>query len=183
MPYVMATRRAAGVGKLFAILLGVLGIFSFNFLLLFVAFFVYVGATEEERATAIDVSLQGIRVKNIMSSDVRTVRPGLTLDELVEHMFREKHRGYPVVENEAMLGIITLSDVQKVPEEQRGSATVEQLMTRKLYVIGPEEEASAAMKMMNELGIHRLPVMESNRLMGIVSREDLVRAIELSGES
>jgi CBS domain-containing protein len=55
-------------------------------------------------------------------------------------------------------------------------------MTRKLYVIGPEEEASAAMKMMNELGIHRLPVMESSRLVGILSREDLVRAIELSGE-
>jgi len=182
MPYVSATRRAAGVGKLFAILLGVLGIFSFNFLLLFVAFFVYVGATEEERATAIDVSLQGIRVKNIMSSDVRTVPPSLILEELVDHMFREKHRGYPVVENGAMLGIITLTDVQKVPEEQRGSATVEQVMTRKLYVIGPEEEASAAMKMMNELGIHRLPVMENDRLAGIVSREDLVRAIELSRE-
>jgi CBS domain-containing protein len=117
-----------------------------------------------------------------MSSDVRTVPPSLILEELVDHMFREKHRGYPVVENGAMLGIITLTDVQKVPEEQRGSATVEQVMTRKLYVIGPEEEASAAMKMMNELGIHRLPVMENDRLAGIVSREDLVRAIELSRE-
>jgi Zn-dependent protease/CBS domain-containing protein len=182
MPYVMATQRAAGVGKLFAILLGVLGIFSFNFLLLFVAFFVYVGATEEERATAIDVSLQGIRVKDIMSSEVRTVPPSLTLDELVDHMFREKHRGYPVVENGVMLGIVTLSDVQKVPEGERSSAKVEQIMTRKLYVIGPQEEASAAMKKMNELGIHRLPVMESERLAGIVSREDLVRAIELSRE-
>jgi CBS domain-containing protein len=42
------------------------------------------------------------------------------------------------------------------------------------------EEASTAMKMMNEKQIHRLPVMDTGRLVGIVSREDLVRALELS---
>lgn len=55
-------------------------------------------------------------------------------------------------------------------------------MSRKLFVIGPEEEASAAMKMMQEKGIRRLPVMEEDKMVGIVSREDLVRAIELWSE-
>ena len=53
MPYIRATRSAAGIGKMFAILMFVLGLFSFNFMLLFVAFFVYVGASEEEKATEI----------------------------------------------------------------------------------------------------------------------------------
>jgi CBS domain-containing protein len=53
-------------------------------------------------------------------------------------------------------------------------------MTRKLYVIAPKEEAAMAMKMMNEIGIRRLPVIDEGKLAGIVSREDLVRAIELS---
>lgn len=182
MPYVAATRRAAGIGKLFAIFLGILGLFSFNFFLLFIAFFVYIGASEEERATAINISLEGIRVKNIMSSDVRTVSKSMPLRELTGLMFREKHRGYPVVENGDLQGIVTLTDVQKVPDEERDSVRVGDVMARNIYVIAPEEEASVAMKMMNERGIRRLPVMDGGRLVGIVSREDLVRAIELCSE-
>jgi Zn-dependent protease/CBS domain-containing protein len=182
MPYVEATRRAAGIGKMLAILMSIIGLFSFNFLLLFIAFFIYIGASEEERATAINISLEGIRVRNIMSSDVQTVSRDMPLRELMGLMFREKHRGYPVVENGELQGIVTLTDVQKVPDEERDTVRVGDVMARNIYVIAPEEEASVAMKMMNERGIRRLPVMDGGRLVGIVSREDLVRAIELCSE-
>ncbi len=180
MPYIRATRNAAGIGKMFAILMFVLGLFSFNFMLLFVAFFVYVGASEEEKATEISVSLEGIKVKNIMSPEVRTVAPDTTLQELKELMFLEKHRGYPVMSGDEMLGIVTLTNLQSVPDELLSSTSVEKVMARKLYVIAPLDEASTAMKMMNDMQIRRLPVMDNGRLVGIVSREDLVRAIELS---
>ncbi len=180
MPYIRATENAAGVGKIFAILMFVLGLFSFNFLLLFVAFFVYVGASEEEKATRIIVSLEGIKVRDIMSSQVRTIAPDMTLRDLKELMFQEKHRGYPVMSGDEMVGIVTLTNLQSVPDEQLDHTSVEKVMARKLYVIAPGEEASTAMKMMNNLQIRRLPVMENGRLVGIVSREDLVRALELS---
>ncbi len=182
MPYVKATQRAAGIGKLFAIMMFVLGLFSFNFILLFVAFFVYVGASEEEKATQISVSLEGTRVRDIMSTDVHSVDPEMTLTELKEHMFKEKHRGYPVIAGGEMVGVVTFTDLQKVPENDRAHTRVAEVMTRKLYVIAPSEEASTAMKMMNRLNICRLPVMEDGRLVGIVSREDLVRAIELCSD-
>ena len=180
MPYIRATRNAAGIGKIFAILMFVLGVFTFNFMLLFVAFFVYVGASEEEKATEIIVSLEGIKVSDIMSAQVRTIGPDMTLRELKELMFREKHRGYPVMSGDEMLGIVTLTDLQSVPDEQLDHITAEKVMARKLYVIAPLEEASTAMKMMNDMQIRRLPVMDNGRLVGIVSREDLVRALELS---
>ncbi len=182
MPYIKATRRAADIGKIFAILMFLLGLSSLNFMLLFVAFFVYVGASEEEKATEISVSLEGISVRNIMSAPVRSVALEMTLDELKEIMFREKHRGYPVMSGEALQGIITLTDLQKVAEEERAVTRVDQVMTRKLYLIRPEEEASTAMKMMNDMQIRRLPVIDEGRLVGIISREDLVRAIELCRE-
>jgi Zn-dependent protease/CBS domain-containing protein len=180
MPYITATRMAASVGKMFAIFMLVIGLFSFNFLLLFVAFFVYMGASEEEKATAINISLEGILVKDIMSSQVRTVTPQMTMQELKELMFQEKHRGYPVMEGETLQGIVTIADLQSVPAEDRPKTSVGQVMTRKLYLIAPKEESAMAMKMMNELGIRRLPVIDEGRLVGIVSREDLVRAIELA---
>ncbi len=179
MPYIKATQRAASIGKLFAIIMFVLGLFSFNFILLFVAFFVYVGASEEEKATQISVSLEGTRVMDIMSDDVHTVDPDMTLQDLKEHMFEEKHRGYPVMSGDEVIGVVTLSDLQSVAEKDRADTRVAEVMTRKLYVIGPSEEASAAMMMMNKMNIRRLPVMSDGRLVGIVSREDLVRAIEL----
>lgn len=182
MPYVAATRRAAEIGKFFAIILAILGLFSLNFLLLFIAFFVYFGASEEEKATTMDIVLAGIRVRNIMSTDVHTINKDMTLKELMGLMFKEKHRGYPVVENDELQGIVTLTDLQKVPDEERDTVRVGDVMARNIYVIAPEEEASVAMKMMNERGVRRLPVMDGNKLVGIISREDLVRAIELCSE-
>jgi Zn-dependent protease/CBS domain-containing protein len=182
MPYAKATRRAADIGKFFATLMFLLGLFSLNFMLLFVAFFVYVGASEEEKATEISVSLEGIRVKDIMSSQVRTIPPDMTMQELKELMFQEKHRGYPVLSEGALQGIVTLTDLQKVPEVERAMTRVAQVMARELYLIAPLDEASTAMKKMNDMQIRRLPVMDEGRLVGIISREDLVRAIELSSE-
>ena len=182
MPYVKATRRASDIGKIFATLMFLVGLSTLNFMLLFVAFFVYVGASEEEKATEISVSLEGIRVKDIMSAKVQVVVPDMNLEELKEMMFREKHRGYPVMSGGALQGIVTLTDLQNVPEAERAGTLVGSVMARKLYLIGPQEEASTAMKMMNELQIRRLPVMDEGQLVGIVSREDLVRAIELCSE-
>jgi predicted transcriptional regulator len=104
----------------------------------------------------------------------------MTLQELKELMFREKHRGYPVMSGDEMIGIVTITNLQSVPDELLPNTSVEKVMARKLYVIAPEDEASTAMKMMNNMQIHRLPVMDNGLLVGIVSREDLVRAIELS---
>jgi Zn-dependent protease len=179
MNYVRATRQAADIGKIFATMMFLLGLASLNFMLLFVAFFVYVGASEEEKATEIMVSLEGILVRDIMSSKVETVSSEMALDELKELMFRQKHRGYPVMSGGALQGIVTLSDLQKVPEAERAGTSVGIVMARKLYLIGPLDEASTAMRMMNEMQIRRLPVVEDGRMVGIVSREDLVRAIEL----
>ena len=178
MSYVDATRRAANIGKLFAILMGVLGIMGSPFLIL-IAFFVYIAANEEEKATSIVVPLEGVKVKDIMSRDLKTVTPEMTLPDIINLMFREKHRGYPVMVEGRLGGIVTISNVQKVLEERRSATTVGDIMVKEIYVIGPEDEAAGAMKKMMERQIRRLPVMEDGRLVGIVSRSDLIRAIEI----
>ena len=178
MPYVEATRRAAAIGKIFAVLMGILGIMGSPFLIL-IAFFVYIAANDEEKATAIVVPLEGVKVRDIMSRDLRTVSPDTTVPEIMNLMFREKHRGYPVMEGGMLAGIVTISDVQKVPEEKRGTTVVGDVMVRAIYVIEPNADAAEAMKKMMERQIRRLPVMEDGELVGIVSRSDLLRAIEI----
>jgi Zn-dependent protease/predicted transcriptional regulator len=180
--YMAATNKAARIGKMFAAFMFLLGLFGGGLLIIIVAAFVYLGATEEERATTINICLEGIKVRDIMSGNVRTIPPGMNLKELTELIFREKHRGYPVMDLQGITGIITSEDIRKVPEDKRESTTVEEVMTRKIYDIAPDEEAVAAMKKLTELGIRRLPVMENGQLVGILSREDLVRAMELCSQ-
>lgn len=182
MPYTVATSNAAGLGRIFAVLLIFLGIFTGGFMTLIVGIFLYMGASEEERATTISDSLAGIRVKHIMSREVRTIRPDMPLSEIVELMFREKHRGYPVMDGDSLQGIVTITDLQRIPDDRRASLAAGDVMTRNIYYIGPEDEATTAMRMMTERKIRRLPVIEDGKLIGIVSREDLVRAIELCSD-
>jgi len=87
-----------------------------------------------------------------------------------------------VMEEGKLQGMVTIADLQKTAPEKRAVTRVGEVMARKLYLIGPEDEAAVAMKTMNELQIRRLPVMDGGRLVGILSREDLVRAIELCRE-
>jgi len=180
MPYIEATRKAAYIGKTFAFAMGILGFFVSPILIL-IAFFVYVGASEEEKTTEITVTLEGVKVRDIMTKNVVSVSPTMTVSELVELMFNEKHMGYPVVDDK-LRGIVTFSNVRKVPLEQRGKTLVGDIMTKKIISVAPDDDAIKALRIISRRNIGRVPVMEGGAMVGIVSRTDLIRSIQLLQE-
>lgn len=179
MPYIRATREAAGIGKMFAILMGIFGLLFSGFWFILIAFFIYIGASEEEKATEINVKLEGIKVKDIMTKEVQTVTSGMSIEELVDYIFRFKHMGYPVVDDGKLLGIVTFTDVQKVPREERKAVTVSEVMSRNVISLQEDDDAINALKLatMNQIG--RILVKKGEKISGIVSRSDLMRAIQL----
>ena len=183
MPYIAATRTAVGLGKLFAVLLGILGLFLGlgGIWFIIIAFFIYVAAGEEERATITSVVLEGVKVRDIMTKDVDTVDASTTVADLLRMMFAKKHLGYPVVEDGQMVGIVSLSDALKVPEDRRGATHVRDIMTRNVITLKPDDDASLALQLLSRHRIGRLVVTEGGRIAGIVSRTDIVRAMELHG--
>jgi len=185
MPYIDATRRAVAVGKSVAFIMGIFGLFTLQFFLLLIAFFIYFGGTEEERATVVSVTLEGVKVKDLMTRvpDVIYVPPDWTIDRLIEVMFMVKHMGYPVQEslNSPVLGVITFADVRKVPASQQRTVRVGDIMTREVVAIPPEADAYDALKLMSTRNIGRLIVMKDGQMQGIVSRTDLMRAIQFRG--
>jgi len=185
MPYIDATRRAVAVGKSVAFIMGIFGLFTLQFFLLLIAFFIYFGGTEEERATVVSVTLEGVKVKDLMTRvpDVIYVPPDWTIDRLIEVMFMVKHMGYPVQEslNSPVLGVITFADVRKVPASQQRTVRVGDIMTREVVAIHPEADAYDALKLMSTRNIGRLIVMKDGQMQGIVSRTDLMRAIQFRG--
>lgn len=178
-PFTTATSVAAAVGKAMAVLMGLAGLVGGNLMLVLVAFFVYIGASQEKEFTTLKTTLDGLRVRDLMTSDVSAVSPSLPVEELLDKMLRERHTGYPVVHQSAVVGCVTFEDVTKVSAEDRRAAVVEDIMSRDAIMVRPDEDAYVALNRMSQEEIGRLPVVDDGRLVGIVSRTDIVRGFRL----
>ncbi len=184
MSYIRATRTAAGIGKMFAIFMGVFGFLSAmqgggGLWFILIAFFIYIGASEEEKSTEISVILEGVKIKDIMSKEVKTVTSGMSVEELVDIMFKFKHMGYPVVDDTEVKGIVTFTDVQKVPKEERNNVTLSQIMIKKLISLHEDDDAVSALKLMTINDIGRIIINRDKKMVGIVTRTDLLRSVQL----
>ncbi|KUK04647.1 MAG: CBS domain containing protein [Euryarchaeota archaeon 55_53] len=186
--YVEATRRAASVGKLLALLMGIVGFFV-NIWLVLIAFFVYIGASEEEAATQLSSMLEDVRVKDVMSEEVVYVSPEATVGQLLDLMFETKHMGYPVsvegvesgkgVPLSRVVGMVTFNDVRKIPPHDREALLVRDIMTPELITIPKDAHAIEALKSMRKNGIGRLLVVDGDEVVGIPSRSDLMRSVDI----
>jgi Zn-dependent protease len=117
MPYVSATKKAVQIGKIIAIIMGVLGLFINPFLIL-IAFFVYVGASEEGKGTMIDAALDGIKAKDLMSTDIskvddieRSVSPDEDAIDVLRLLLTYGIERLRVTENGETIGVLSRTDV------------------------------------------------------------------------
>lgn len=174
-----ATTVAVQVGKSIALFMGLFGLLVFNPWLILIALFIYMGAGEEQRETTIAEALEGLTVKQIMSSPVSTVTPGMTVRQMIDKMLVEKHLGYPVVEGDKIVGIITLQDAQKVPVGKQDTVLVRQVMTREVVSVPPSAPVMDALQAVTRNNIGRILVKDGEQMVGIVSRSDLMRVLEV----
>ncbi|SEQ87525.1 CBS domain-containing protein [Natrinema salaciae] len=189
-PYAKATQQAASVGKLFAVVMGLFGLFSVNIILIGVAFFVYIAASSEAQQVTMKAAFQDVTVGDIMTpaEDLHTVDPETTVAELIQRMFTERHTGYPVVDNDAfegdrLIGLVTLTDAREVDPVERDAYIVEEVMTTDLQTIEPDSDAMTAIERMREHDIGRLLVVDDGDLVGLISRTDVMTAFDIVQQS
>jgi Zn-dependent protease/CBS domain-containing protein len=180
--YARATQIAAEVGKGFAILLGIVGLLNgLNIFLVGIAFFIYIGASSEAQQTMTKAAFEGVLVRDVMTprDRVDTVEAGSSVADLLDRMFRERHTGYPVIRNGAVVGLVTLQDAEAVREVERDAYRVEEVMTADLLTIGPDADAMDALTRMQQEGVGRLLVMDDEELVGLITRSDLMTALDI----
>ena len=179
-PHARATKLAAEVGKVFAFILGLFGLFAFSPLLIILAFFIYIAASGEVQQTTLKAAFQGVTVGDIMThrESLHVVSPETTISELLGRMLTERHTGYPVVDDRGeLVGMVTLDDARSVKEVERDAYRVEDVMERDVQNVSPGDDAIAALRAMQEHDVGRLPVRTADgELTGIVSRTDLMTA-------
>jgi Zn-dependent protease/CBS domain-containing protein len=177
MSYIRATELAAAIGKYLAIIMAIVGIF-YNFFLVLIALFIYIGAEQEYQAIMISNYLGGILVENIMSHEVKTVKPDDHVNDVLQTMYRERHMGYPVTDQERIMGIVTFDDLSRLKKEDL-ETPIKKFMTKELIFTSPQETVTVALEKLNQHRIGRLPVKENGQLVGIISRTDIMRALEI----
>ncbi len=179
MPLDRATRIAANVGKAFAVIFGIVGLYFFSPFLILIALFVYIGASMESTAVQYNVLLRDVTVGNMMSAPVATVPANLPLSKVIEMMYSSKHLGFPVIERDTLVGMITLADVNRTSSIDREAMQVKDVMTRDVIVLPPTAPVMDALRIMSTRNIGRIPIVQEDRIVGIVTRTDILKVTEL----
>lgn len=180
-PHAQATQQAAEVGKFFAFLLGIIGVFT-NWFLILLAFFIYIAASGEAQQTSLKASFEGISVRDVMTpqESLKTVSEDTSIAELMDRMFEDGHIGYPVVQGEELVGVITLDDAADIRDVEQDAYRVGEVMTSPVETIEPSADAMEAFEQIQERDVGRLPVVDTDeQLVGIISRTDLMRAFNV----
>jgi Zn-dependent protease len=189
---IKATRTATRVSEGFSLLMmlgGFVLIFFGDFIdgiwIIVLGWFIKSGAETSLKQALVGEALTGVSVGDIMTRNVLTVPPEITVQQLVSDYFLVHHHGgYPIVKDGQVLGLITLQCVRNVPREKREYETVQQAMIpcERAVVVKPTMNALDAMQNMARNKVGRVLVVDEGKLVGIATREDIVRTIHTRQE-
>ncbi|HSF19039.1 MAG TPA: site-2 protease family protein [Vicinamibacteria bacterium] len=184
-----ATRLVSDLGKGFALalmLLGAVQIFFHNLLggawLLFIGMFLRGVAERGYQDMMLRGALEGVQVSDVMVRDVVTVSPRTSLRDLVNDYFlRYGYHGFPVLEQNRAVGLVSISSLAGVREEELAEKTVAAVMTPldDSRIIAADAPLIEALTRMAPSGVGRLVVMVGQNMVGLITRTGLARLVEI----
>jgi CBS domain-containing protein len=186
----IASWAGQGLGLLLiagGILLLVLSQQWFNGLILvFVGWVLYLAAVQSRRQTALREALQHIAARDILSGESPIMAtPQFTVGQLVRNCVLVTGQRYFVVAEEGKLrGVVTISDIRRVPKKRWNSTKIGRIMTpaSRLKTASSQQSAASVLELMDELGLRGMPVLENDRVIGVISRDHLNRLKKTRGE-
>jgi len=167
-----ATRTATIVGRAMAVAIGIYGLVSGQFLLIFIAFFVYSGATQENIVSQSLNLSHGWPVRAAMVTDFRTLSHANTVREAGDLLLATSQQDFPVLHGEKVVGLLDRVSLLRALSESGPETYVAGVMRRDYLSLAPEMDLAEAMPLMADSGVSAL-VMEGERLLGILTRDNL----------
>lgn len=121
--------------------------------------------------------LDALTAEDIMQRQVETLPSDLSLDAARKIFSRSHHRGFPVLEDRRLVGILSRTDLNRVTQQQKpGDTLIRDIMTPQPLTVGPSASLSDVLYILNRSHISRLPVLDGRKLIGIITRADIIHA-------
>ena len=169
---VRATAIAARIGKAFAIIFAVVGLYS-NPFLIFIAMFVWLGASGEEAQTQLQAALHDVPVERLMISDVRTLNVNDPLAHAVEYLLAGFQQDFPVFDGDKVVGVLTRLNLLKALAQHGDRARVGDHMQREICVTNAQESVERAFERLQRDECHTMPVLKNGSLVGVLTLENV----------
>ncbi|MGE5251862.1 MAG: site-2 protease family protein [Bacteroidota bacterium] len=173
MEYVRATQVAASVGQGIALLFGFIGLFT-NPMLVFIALFVWIGASQEASVVQVKNSLSGIPVTRAMLTQFETLSVRDTLTRVVGLILAGTQHDFPVLDDDGrVIGILDRDGlIHGLSREGQGAAVVS-VMRRNLPEVDSHEMVETALTRLQESGVKTLPVTHAGRFVGLITSDNI----------
>lgn len=173
MEYVRATQVAANIGQGMAFLFGLVGLFG-NPFLLFIAFFVWIGASQEASMVQMKDSISGIPVTRAMMTNFQTLSPSDTLARVVALVLGGSQHDFPVVDaNGRVIGILERDAFIAALSREGQSARVVNVMRDDITEVDSHDMVESAVMRLQESGAKTLPVMHAGQFVGLITAENI----------
>jgi len=176
-----ATRRAVAISNAIAMVLIFAGLFSDSWLTM-VGLIVFSAAQLEERALVFQSVLENVRLEEVMLTDFATLSPADTLEDALEKAVHSLQDDFPVVRGSDMVGVISKSRILDALRAE-GNGYVQAVMNKIFEVSVKHDSLSSAFRKLTSRSSSIIPVVEDQRLVGIVTLQNLMHSMSLLAES
>jgi CBS domain-containing protein len=185
-----ATRRAVGVAHSLALVFMVLGMLFYaseatrprSSWFAMLGFFIFIGAQLEERAVFLESVLESVRLDEIMLTEFTTLSPADTLEDALRKAIHTLQEDFPVVRGSDLVGSVSRQAIVNTLRSD-GNGYVQAVMIRLVEAAHGGESLASAFRRLNARKLNLVPVVENERLVGIVTRQNLMHSMSLLAES
>ena len=174
MSYARATQIAATVGQGFAFIFGFIGLI-WNPFLIFIALFVYIGASQEAALAQMKDVSRRFPVSSAMVREFRTLPENATLEEAVDALLATSQHDFPVVDETGnVAGVLTRHDLIAALRKNDPALRVGDVMRRNIPTVTTGTRFEEAFRIMQECNCPAVPVLDSmKRLVGLLTPENV----------
>ena len=154
--------------------------------LAFIGWFLNSASSQSYQQVVVRDILEDVPVARMMRKSPPTVAADASVNSLVyDHVMGTDERGFPVVDGDRLVGMVTLQDLREISRDRWEQTTVREIMTSvdDLTTLEPDGDAADALQALTRRDVRQLPVLDGAQLVGMLRRQDIVRWLQLHSDA